>query len=1204
MERRPDSTTMFMSWKGDPMAHQAGETPRENRQSWGRRIKEKLGHEPQKIEAPSDSGPEFTADFAEVFAAERAAIEERRRFAYKKREKLVGEPEPEEAARDDLIGLSLSGGGIRSATFNLGLIQAFQRIGLFRHVDYLVTTSGGGYIGAHLAQKAAQADTRAEAVEARSSPTESNGQTSPDPNPAEPPPSPDNWFPYPIGAGGRQVDGVLDFYKHGDYLNRPIQFGWTWLPGAILNAIMLLSLMVSSCALLAFGFRCLDFPWVDQALRFLGRNFFLGAYRFKNWLGSDAEGILSPFPAAAWLVLLGAGVPLLLLGFGDVLGRGRFDRPAGPDVPPRRFYLDSVLRRLGRLLFWPMTILSIACASIFWMDWPTREEIGRGVETAGLALGPWEVRVPAGTDEDDRRIEARRWQEMRADLARRIEQSVRRAEVWSSETVVPAQFKEAREQASYRAELLLNLLSGDPRRIREAIPRVDAIHGLASPRGSIPPSLDRMTTRELVSEAAERVVPTIALLDEAVGELPVGAWDSFAEPREFAGGPDALRSTLTESLATARAIGLNNLVVTDLLRALLPAIIWTLLYVVVATWQYVTRGVRQFNGRQPNDVRAKIARWCWILLGLGLILCLTNGDTDIGGLKYIITNISGFNEVIDPVTGVVSGARMTLSGTLAAARSWAFAVLVAVAATLAMVPIASRGRFIRSAEMPKDSLQGRMFRLIIGAVIFALPLAWFAFFARENISGAAPLKAAEIAATASVGEPYVARMAYCPDSLYQDRAYLIHNDQVVRFILFATGAVVFLLLALAVDLNHNSIHTFYRDRLYEAYLADKPREERRKIKLADLDGTRVGFPLHLISATLNQFHGPDDLQESLHQFSFSRLYCGSLSTGYRRTDRYREGVDLADAVAISGAAISPIQARALAARLAMLVLNMRLGQWYSNPNPAYEPHRRSIRPFLAVLLWDNVWPFRRRRPAGDTGPDELRRFCFLSDGAHLDNLGIGVMLRRRCRLMIVSDVSNDPDYGCEQLAAVFRHYSAHKGITFTPIPMAAVRKRLGLPKVEIHADPDTRLDPFHFRSERDPEALARLKARMSRENFLVGRVDYTEEPARSGILVLVKPSLTAELVDHATLFQHFLSHQDFPHDPDLDQIYDETRVEAYRQLGECVGDAFGRILGPPGKSPEDSRRDLLAAVERLLDAADAPSPAPPKPAKAPGHVPV
>jgi hypothetical protein len=51
----------------------------------------------------------------------------------------------------DLVGVSFSGGGIRSATFNLGILQALGRLKLLTRIDFLSTVSGGGYIGAWLA---------------------------------------------------------------------------------------------------------------------------------------------------------------------------------------------------------------------------------------------------------------------------------------------------------------------------------------------------------------------------------------------------------------------------------------------------------------------------------------------------------------------------------------------------------------------------------------------------------------------------------------------------------------------------------------------------------------------------------------------------------------------------------------------------------------------------------------------------------------------------------------------------------------------------------------------------------------------------------------------------------------------------------------------------------------------------------------------
>jgi hypothetical protein len=49
-----------------------------------------------------------------------------------------------------LVGIALSGGGIRSATFCLGVLEALKEGDRLRYVDYLSTVSGGGYIGAWL----------------------------------------------------------------------------------------------------------------------------------------------------------------------------------------------------------------------------------------------------------------------------------------------------------------------------------------------------------------------------------------------------------------------------------------------------------------------------------------------------------------------------------------------------------------------------------------------------------------------------------------------------------------------------------------------------------------------------------------------------------------------------------------------------------------------------------------------------------------------------------------------------------------------------------------------------------------------------------------------------------------------------------------------------------------------------------------------
>jgi hypothetical protein len=74
-----------------------------------------------------------------ILAKESNAIEARRTT-----NKIEGLP------TSDTVGLALSGGGIRSAAFCFGALQALNKVGAYPYIDYLSTVSGGGYAGAAL----------------------------------------------------------------------------------------------------------------------------------------------------------------------------------------------------------------------------------------------------------------------------------------------------------------------------------------------------------------------------------------------------------------------------------------------------------------------------------------------------------------------------------------------------------------------------------------------------------------------------------------------------------------------------------------------------------------------------------------------------------------------------------------------------------------------------------------------------------------------------------------------------------------------------------------------------------------------------------------------------------------------------------------------------------------------------------------------
>jgi predicted acylesterase/phospholipase RssA len=97
------------------------------------------GKQPVESQPPQDPLP---VTFREVFQDELTQVAESRRA----REVSTSRP-----TADNLIGLAFSGGGIRSATFNLGILQALAENELLHKFDYLSTVSGGGYIGSWLA---------------------------------------------------------------------------------------------------------------------------------------------------------------------------------------------------------------------------------------------------------------------------------------------------------------------------------------------------------------------------------------------------------------------------------------------------------------------------------------------------------------------------------------------------------------------------------------------------------------------------------------------------------------------------------------------------------------------------------------------------------------------------------------------------------------------------------------------------------------------------------------------------------------------------------------------------------------------------------------------------------------------------------------------------------------------------------------------
>ncbi|MEM7805733.1 MAG: patatin-like phospholipase family protein, partial [Pseudomonadota bacterium] len=164
--------------------------------------------------------PDFTEEFETVASAERDWVARRRAAA--------GVPES-----DKTTGLALSGGGIRSATFCLGVLQTLSNRRALNDVDYLSSVSGGGYIASCLTWIRSQTSGR---------------------NDRQP-------FDAPVRSTG---ESVVDWLRaHGKYLVAERGFtGWT-LGASILAATLLNLLVMLPPLLLLIGIAALDVLPVD-----------------------------------------------------------------------------------------------------------------------------------------------------------------------------------------------------------------------------------------------------------------------------------------------------------------------------------------------------------------------------------------------------------------------------------------------------------------------------------------------------------------------------------------------------------------------------------------------------------------------------------------------------------------------------------------------------------------------------------------------------------------------------------------------------------------------------------------------------------------------------------------------------------------------------------------------------------------------------
>ncbi|SCX26096.1 hypothetical protein DSM25558_3929 [Agrobacterium sp. DSM 25558] len=322
--------------------------------------------------------------------------------------------------------------------------------------------------------------------------------------------------------------------------------------------------------------------------------------------------------------------------------------------------------------------------------------------------------------------------------------------------------------------------------------------------------------------------------------------------------------------------------------------------------------------------------------------------------------------------------------------------------------------------------------------------------------------------------------------------------------------VLITLAALTADVNKTSLHPFYKAKLSKAFLLRADGEPDLAIKLSQAGSIKA--PFHIINCAVNL---PGSKKAGMRGrmsdlFTFTPVSAGSNVINYQPISGWEAAnpdLDLASAVALSGAAVSPQMGTGSKGYMGfwLTFLNLRLGAWLTKP-------RESTRP------WHNI---RNLLQEFFGGADEKDKRVYISDGGHIENLGIYELLRRRCRFIVAVDGENDFQMTFHGLTNLQRLAYIDHGIT---IDIDLQDLRLGLEGV-------------------------------SRSHFQFCRIRYpAADTGREeiGYLLYLKLSLTGNEGEFIRRLKH--DEPEFPHHSTANQFFTETQYEAYRNLGEHIAD--------------------------------------------------
>lgn len=347
--------------------------------------------------------------------------------------------------------------------------------------------------------------------------------------------------------------------------------------------------------------------------------------------------------------------------------------------------------------------------------------------------------------------------------------------------------------------------------------------------------------------------------------------------------------------------------------------------------------------------------------------------------------------------------------------------------------------------------------------------------------------------------------------------------------------------------NGFGLHSFYRDRIVDAFIADpaKAKKGMRRVVTDDVPVSEMGTekgPFHLVCCAANDLAG--DGLETLDRgarsavVSSNGLYVGGSYAGWKKGDNQPTvGSALTASAAAFNSNMGSISKQlGPAVTFLMSALNLRLGYWLRHPASITEKKRPGRVSGWCLISEFFSYTHAQVKENGEPYDD----YVHLSDGGHFENLAIYELIRRRCRFIVASDAGADPDKTFNDFGNCARRVRTDFGV------------EIDIDLSELYADENGR----------------------SKNHVAVGMIKY--DKGEYGILVYLKPTTTGD--EEVDIVQYQKRNKKFPHESTGDQFYDEAQWESYYRLGEHVGQkVFGFLsLRPEAKeSPEQWFNELL-----------------------------